>query len=90
MIHIQEPYSYEPRTFGLSIEAMEIVSNKHDVRFVISYKGIGGAVSKYTRKWRITVMGKDFIDEDFIQAVREAVKFVMNAHGHTLKDGEVK
>ncbi len=33
-------------------------------------------------KWVVKVMGKKFVDTDFIKAAGEAVKLVYNAHKH--------
>lgn len=73
----------EKNIYELGITAIESVSRMYKVRFEILYGAnskSGNYVIEDANKWRIKVMGKFFMDKDFIICAQRAVTFVYNAH----------
>lgn len=61
-----------------AIEAMEACAKSYRVAFGISYKGQNkGYVSAYSDRWKVTVYGHIFSDQNFCKAVGQAVEFVV-------------
>lgn len=65
----------------LAIEAIEACQRHYKVSFMIQLiRPANGYVSRYSGKWKISVMSKTFYNKDFILACKEALTFVYNAH----------
>jgi hypothetical protein len=63
-----------------AIESIESTSRIYKVQFKISYYTVKIQVGLNSGNWVINVMGKKFMNRDFVEAAREAVKFCYNAH----------
>lgn len=69
-----------------AIECIEDCARLYKVKFVITFKGVkGDYTSTYTGRWRIDVMGKTFVDDDFVKCASEAVGLVYNANEYLNK-----
>lgn len=71
----------EPPLYKEACDVMRIVVKLYQVQFLITFGGHG----KYELPdgdgmWRVKVMGKQFVDYDFVKAVQQAVAFVHFAH----------
>jgi hypothetical protein len=63
-----------------AIESIEACSREYGVTIVIARHSKAKGVTKYSGKWKISVMEKTFYNEDFITALKDALIFVHNAH----------
>jgi hypothetical protein len=63
-----------------AITSISACAKLYKVQFNISHKPVNNCVSKYSGKWKVSVMGKVFFNKDFLVATREAIKFVYNSH----------
>lgn len=71
-----EPYN----VYQGAIESIEACAREYGVTITIARHAKGKTVSKYSNQWKVSVMGKTYYNENFINALKDALIFVHNAH----------
>lgn len=80
MLQLVEKNNNDTNKYESAIDAINAAAKRYKVKIQIEIRPFKKVVTNSTNKWTITTMGKIFIDPDFVQAVRQAIVFIYNAH----------